>query len=65
MTSGNRPSKVVKYRDESPQGGGPARDMDQATIQALTFISSSSSGLYSDFGPRSAGECGAIRFRYS
>ena len=50
---------------ESPQGGGPARDMDQSTIQAPTFISSSSSGLYSDFGPRSAGECGAIRFKYS
>jgi hypothetical protein len=55
---------VTKPGHNSPQGGGPTRDMDQAT-QALTLISSSSSGLYSDFGPRSAGEYGPIRLRYS
>jgi hypothetical protein len=45
----------TKLEHESPRGGEPTRDTDQSTTQALTFLSSSSSGLYSDFGPRGAG----------
>jgi hypothetical protein len=52
-----------KPRHESPRGEGPTHDVDQST-QALTFLSSSSSGLYSDFGRTGAGEYDSISLMY-